>query len=206
VSDDTGLNGYTAADPEGSPRPFTTPADGGFFASTAGRVLLVGGGVIILLGIVGAVVFFVLGSSLLGVSSGASAASAPTAVATPASPVGSAASSSSVGAPAIPTIANRDVFTPRSPFVPIVPAVTVTAAEASATQATNDNTVILTDIVINNGVRNAVFLTQGVTYTLAVGGTIGSTPWKVISIGTSSVVMQFGDTRVTFSLGQGITK
>jgi hypothetical protein len=35
---------------------------------------------------------------------------------------------------------------------------------------------------------------------------VGDTPWKVLSISDTSVVMLFGDDRVTISVGQGLTK
>ena len=47
---------------------------------------------------------------------------------------------------------------------------------------------------------------NGTTYTLAEGEQVDDSPWKVLEINSDSVVMLFGDTRITLSTGQGITK
>ncbi len=51
-----------------------------------------------------------------------------------------------------------------------------------------------------------MFVWNGTTYTAGAGEVIGSSPWKVVEVGTDSVVMLYGDTQVTLSLGQGISK
>ena len=38
------------------------------------------------------------------------------------------------------------------------------------------------------------------------GDPIADTPWKVVSIGDTSVVMLYGDTQVTLTTGQGLSK
>ncbi|MBS3957644.1 MAG: hypothetical protein KGZ40_09005 [Clostridiales bacterium] len=67
-----------------------------------------------------------------------------------------------------------------------------------------DGTLFLRDIVTVDGVTAAVLFLDGASYTLAAGGEISGTPWKVQSISGSSVVMLFGDVRVTLTVGQGV--
>ncbi len=49
---------------------------------------------------------------------------------------------------------------------------------------------------------------NGQTYTLSEGESIPNSPWKVLSIDTTNgtVVMLYGDSRVTLTVGQGISK
>ncbi len=51
-----------------------------------------------------------------------------------------------------------------------------------------------------------VFVWNGVTYTEGAGGTIDSSPWKVLEVNSDSVVMLYGDTQVTLTVGQGVSK
>ena len=57
-----------------------------------------------------------------------------------------------------------------------------------------------------NGEKVATFIWNGQTYVLSEGESIPDSPWKVLEINDDSVVMLFGDTRVTLSTGQGLTK
>ncbi len=66
------------------------------------------------------------------------------------------------------------------------------------------DTLFLRDIVSVDGVTAAVLYLDGQTYTLAVGGEIPGTPWRVQSISGRSVVMLYGDVQVTLSVGQGV--
>ena len=47
---------------------------------------------------------------------------------------------------------------------------------------------------------------NGQTYTLAEGESIPNTPWQVLEINSSTVVMLYGDARITLSVGVGISK
>jgi len=51
-----------------------------------------------------------------------------------------------------------------------------------------------------------VLLLNDQTYTLAAGEVISGTPWQVLSVSSTSVTMLYGDTQVTLTVGQGITK
>lgn len=67
-----------------------------------------------------------------------------------------------------------------------------------------EDTLYLLDIVVEDGVSKAVLSLNGAEYRLARGETISGTPWQVLSIGSSSVVMLYGDSQVTLSVGQGV--
>lgn len=66
------------------------------------------------------------------------------------------------------------------------------------------DTLYLLDIVVEDGVNKGVFSLNGAEHRLAQGETISGTPWQVLSIGSSSVVMLYGDSQVTLSVGQGV--
>jgi hypothetical protein len=202
VSDDTQMESTPA--PQVPPQtPAGPAAGGGFFSTAVGRAVLIGGAVIILLAIVGVVVFSVLGASLFGTGTPTSTQNVPTGVPTASTPASSAVASTSV--PAVPAITNRDVFTPRDPFLPIA-APTLSSSGVTSESGDNDDALTLSDIVTNNGVRQAVFHYENHTYTVGNGDTVDSSSWKVIKVNSSSVVMEFGDQQVTFSPGEGITK
>jgi hypothetical protein len=194
----------------------------GFFSSTAGRVLLVVGGVVVLLVICGVVAELVLGAALTGVTSsllggvaGRLATSQPAAAASTQSVTTGTATLATV--PPVPDVGDRDVFLPRDPFAVIEPptiASTTTSSTSTSTSSTTttstasskDTSLILVDIVSDNGVAKAVFKYKGVEYTVGKGGTVDSSAWQVVSVGTSSVVMLYGDDRVILYLGEGISK
>jgi hypothetical protein len=66
------------------------------------------------------------------------------------------------------------------------------------------DTLYLLDIVVEDGVDRAVLSLNGAEYRLAEGETLTGTPWQVLSIGSSSVVLLYGDSQVTLSVGQGV--
>ena len=201
-----------------APAPASTKT--GFFSSTAGRVLLVVGGVVVLLVICGVVAELVLGAALTGVTSSLFGSAAGQAATTQQPAGGSGTSVAGTAAalatmPAVPDVGDRDVFLPRDPFTVIKPptvAVSSTSASTSTSTATtstassSDTSLVLVDIVSDNGVAKAVFKYKGVEYTVGKGGTVDSSSWQVVSVGTSSVVMLYGDDRVTLYRGEGISK
>jgi hypothetical protein len=100
----------------------------------------------------------------------------------------------------------RNVFAP-SIKTPVPASVEASSASSSTAGSTDSpDTLYLIDIVSNDGGRQGVFVWNGVTYTEGAGGTIDSSPWKVLEVGTDSVLMLYGDTQVTLTLGQGISK
>lgn len=79
-----------------------------------------------------------------------------------------------------------------------------TGTPGSPTFTGAPDTLYLMDIVVEDGVNKAVFSLNGAEHRLAQGETLTGTPWKVLSIGSSSVVMLYGDSQVTLSVGQGV--
>lgn len=115
-------------------------------------------------------------------------------------------------------VENRDVFTPRDPFQPLKGATVKTttsstsssySSSSSSTSSTStasgttntDNTLKLKDIVTESGTRKAVVRWRNADYTVAAGETVGTSDYKVLSVGTSTVAMLYGDERITLSLG-----
>lgn len=205
MSDDTTMTGTSTAPADGAAAPVTPAAGGikGFFASTLGRVLLIGCAVSTLLGIIAVVAVIALGVfAAKEVTTGLQSAmtNAPVTGAVPAT----SSAQPTTAVPAIPTIDNRDVFTPRDPFEPI-PAPLIPTETVSGSSV-HDDILVLVDIVTESGVRKAVLRYNGTQYTLAAGGQVGDTPWRVFQVNAGSVVMIYGDDRVTLTVGQGISK
>lgn len=81
----------------------------------------------------------------------------------------------------------------------------VTNPDGSSVDVPAD-TLYLATVSTVDGDRVAELVWNGQTYSLREGETISGTPWKVLSISGDTVVMLYGDTRVTLTVGQGITK
>lgn len=191
----------------------------GFLNSTTGKFVLGGIALVVVLVVVG---FFAYTYFF-------SAPSKPTAIVTPARS-GSTTSSVSI----VPTAALAPVepperplsssFTFRNIFAPtqapaqpaIAPTSSVTAASTgssaqgststSSTPKVAKDTLFLESIQTQNGKRTATFIWNSFHGALSEGESIPNSPWQVLQIGTSSVVMLFGDTQVSLSTGQGLTK
>lgn len=184
-------------------------APGGFFGTRNGKIVLGVVGVIVVLGIVGALAaMFMFGGLFAGIS--------PKLAGLPATAPGANATTGSVDVAVIvnpPTLPLSSNFTFRNVFAPTVKPpqppseVTSRSAEASTTGSTNSpDTLYLIDIISTGGAEQAVFVWNGETYTVSAGADVGSSPWKVLEIGTDSVLMLYGDSQVTLTVGQGITK
>jgi len=110
-----------------------------------------------------------------------------------------------------------ETFTFRNVFAPTVtPAEdpsTETAASTSTTSGSTStptsngpqDTLILKSIRVESGVYIAKFEWNGVEYDAVEGDQIGTSPWKVVTINSDSVVMLYGDSQVTLEVGQGIS-
>jgi hypothetical protein len=106
--------------------------------------------------------------------------------------------------PPVAVIENSEVFTPRDPFkTVIIPASAL--EEAAGSSVDDENTLTLLEVIDENGVRKAVLQLGATKYTLAAGEVISGTPWQVVSIGSTSAVMLYGDTQITLTVGQGIS-
>ena len=211
-------------DPEpipGSTPPAERPA--GFLASTTGKLVVGGIAVLVVLGIIGAIVYIFLlnpstpstttGNTVVVPQVGAKRVAQPgSVVPTQTEPI-----VDPLGKPLESTFTFRNVFAPTLKEqlpTPVASAPTTSAGTASTTTSSTTpttpkipaDTLFLQSIQTVNGHTTATFIWNGATYVLAEGDTIPNTPWKVISIGSNSVLMVFGDAEVTLTTGQGLTK
>lgn len=192
----------------------------GFLATTAGKIVVGVGALVVLLGILGAV-FVMLGSGGLtgAVKSGATATAltATTSSASAPVPVEAVPVANPAELPLRSTFTFRNVFAPsvKPTFAAVEPTAAVeTAVNPEVVPSTDvtsptvepQSTLVLTSIVTEGDAHKGVFTLDGVTYTAGNGETIGSSPWKVLVVGTDSVDMLYGDAPVTIAVGQGITK
>lgn len=171
----------------------------GFFATTLGKIVLIGGAVVLLLAIITVVAAIVLGALGVGLFQEA-VNETPGVIATPTT--GSPMTTAAVAA--VPVIENSEVFTPRDPFQPVVIPASAIEVEAGGASADDDNTLTLLEIIEENGVRRAVLRLGATNYTLSAGERLDTTPWKVVSIGTTSVTMLYGDSQIVLTVGQGV--
>lgn len=200
------MDGMTPFDSPAPVEPAAAPsAQGGFrgfLNSRNGKVII---GVVLGLLVLGVVGYFVA-TFLLGQAAEDLVVVTPT---TP--PAGSTTASGPAGPPEEVPI--EDVFTFRDIFVPTIKPSDVpssgTGTSGSSTSsgtATQPNTLTLVAIESENGEAVAVLTWNGQTYRLNEGESITGTPWKVLSIGSNSVTMLYGDASVTLSVGQGVSK
>lgn len=110
-------------------------------------------------------------------------------------------------------VANDEVFTFRDIFKPLAgKSVTTTTTATENTIDTIDmseyaaDTLYLVSIGSDSGTPYASMVWNSKTYKLSEGDAIPNTPWKVLTIRTSDVIMLYGDQQVVLSVGQGISK
>jgi type IV pilus biogenesis protein PilP len=194
----------------------------GFLASGTAKIVMAGLAFVLVLGVVGAIVYFFVLTPSSPSGSGSNAGAAAT-VTGSLSSVASGSADPLAAAPIVDpmekplesTFTFRNIFAPtlQEQFPVVVtstPAKTSSSSSSSSSTSTTvkvpANTLFLESIQTVNGRTTATFIWNNQTYVLAKGDGIPSTPWKVLSIGNSSVVMEFGDTEVTLTTGQGLTK
>jgi hypothetical protein len=171
-----------------------------FFATTLGKIVLIGGAVVLLLAIITVVAGIVLGT--VGFSLFQEAVNEVPGSVVTTQTAGSLTATAAL--PAVPVIENSEVFTPRDPFQPVVIPASAIEVEAGGASADDDNTLTLLEIIEENGARRAVLRLGATNYTLAAGERLGTTPWKVVSVGTTSVTMLYGDSQIVLTVGQGV--
>lgn len=187
----------------GGPRPKSGAA--AFLSSSTGRLVVGGTALFLVVVAIGALAFFFL------LKTGADVA--PTTTTT--RPV---SQTTTLSAPPSnpPEAPLKDTFTFRNVFAPTVhparPAPTGSGAtpidgsnETTGTGGTGGaiDALVLQSIVTDSGERVATFTWRGTTYEAREGDAIGTSPWKVLEIYSDSVLLLFGDSRVTLSVGQG---
>lgn len=179
-----------------------------FFTTTVGKVVIGAVAFVILLGAAGTAVWmFVL--------NGGSAASAPPAVQPLAGSAVTTRSASASATVEVPVSEPQErplesTFTFRNVFAPTMkrPSIETTpsSSETSSTVDVPADTLYLQSVDEVDGERVATFIWNDQTYTLKEGESISGTPWKVLDIGDDYVVMLYGDTEVTLTVGQGLSK
>lgn len=176
-----------------------------FVNSRSGKILVGALLVLVVLGIGGYFAF-----SFFMSKSGQPAPSTSTTSTSPSGGTTSSTTTKSVPAVEAPEVPLSDVFTFRDIFVVTIEATTsaTTSSTSSTTTSSTTETNVLTLVSIteDNGVKVANLTWNGATYSLEAGESIPNSPWKVVSIGTDSVVMLYGDTTVTLTVGSGIAK
>ncbi|MDP2232740.1 MAG: hypothetical protein Q8K89_03820 [Actinomycetota bacterium] len=194
-----------SAAPTGSPLPDPT-AKQGFFSTSTGKIVLIVGAVLAFLAVAGVVVVvvmtFFLGNAVNeAITEGLGTTTSQSATGT--------APAETAMVPIEPSdIPLSDLFTFRDIFEPLVkPAPEVDAStDASATPEGEAGTLYLLNIVVEDGVSKAVLLYNNTQYSLPQNGVVTGTPWQVLSIGSSSVVMLYGDSQISLSVGQGVVE
>lgn len=217
VEDMTPQDGGQPA-PDSASMPDGTATPTGFLSTQTGKLVLIGGAVLAFLVVAGLVAFAVFTFVLQP------ATTPETTTPTPAA-AGSTESTEAAQVIVEPgQVPLSDLFTFRDIFRPLIATPDASALETTsvsptspdATTSTDDdqttaantesNTLYLQDIISEDGVAKAVLVYEDQEYTLAEGESIPGTPWEVLSIGTTSVTMLYGDVQVTISIGQGVTK
>jgi hypothetical protein len=176
-----------------------------FATSSTGRLILGGVALFVVLVVLGALAFFFLLNT-------GDQPSVP--VATPGGSKPATAAVAPTNPPEQPldeTFTFRNVFAP-SVNPPAEPSTTsgtsggTTSTSATATvPAGPKDTLILTKISTESGVRVATFQWNGAEYVVEEGDQVADSPWKVVTIQSDSVVMLYGDSRVTLTVGQGFS-
>lgn len=195
--------GESAADQSGVPPSGSGGGFKTFYATTIGKVVVIGGALVVLgamLALVGVVVLGFLGANMVeeAVQEGLTQTPAPSATAT-------AAATGSDETTEIPSpVPNSEVFTFRDIFEPLIQKEPLPSDTESPTIDPQPNTLYVIDVVSVDGVRHVVLLWNNERYTLPVGGRIENTPWVVASISGDSAVMIYGDSRTTLYVGQGM--
>jgi len=180
-------NGAAEAPVPPAPGPAPKASSGDFLSTTAGKVVLIGGAVLVLLVLAGVVGYFVLGPQSMGTGTPGAPTTVVPSSGTPVVP--SIPSSSTVATLPVADITSRDVFTPRNPFTVIEPAkIVAEAASTDGTSTTSSSVLRLTDIVTVSGERKAVFTYKGVTYTVGEGESFGGhSTWTIVSVNATTV-------------------
>ncbi len=173
----------------------------GFLSTTIGKIVAGGLVVFVIVGILGAIGFFFFTSRLTEQIEVVVTQTPP-----------AATSTTETAAPQQrPSPKLENAFTFRNIFSPSVkPAVPASpTADTTGTAGGVDvppNTLYLQDVITVDGEEVAVLAWNGQTYQAGDGDRLGDTPWQVLSIDGDTVVMLYGDSRVTLTVGQAVGK
>lgn len=190
-----------------TPRPSLT-------SSKRGKVVVVGG-LFALIVVLAAALFFLFGQvspspSGNGIATGPSSAAAQTVQPSTTATTTAAAADAPAQVPLTEVFTFRDIF---EPLIKPVSTSTNTDSNPTTSSAGNDNgsgasanSILLQDVTVEDGVPTAVVVWEGETYHVQEGDQIDGSPWQVLDIQDSSVVMLYGDTQVVLSVGQQVSK
>jgi hypothetical protein len=144
--------------------------------------------IVLVIGAVVALGWVFLGGMLFASASSQVTSSSPQIVVSQDTTTASAAET-----PADETLSNS--FTFRNVFEPSVEPVAshVTTGSSNSTSMDSDPPL-------------ATFKWNGVTYAVAEGEQVDSSPWQVVMIAEDSVLMLYGDTQVTITVGHSVSK
>lgn len=187
------------------------PQDAGFLSTTRGKAIAIVGALVVFLVIGGLAV-----AAFLAFFATETAEDTGTEIT---STVGSTTTTTTAGEEGVSAepgaVALSEVYTFRDIFDPLIETGGTDQQGGSGEQPGGDgdsftpqveaDTLFLQDIVVRDGVTRAVLIWNGTTYELAQGEVISGTPWQVLSIGSESVTMLYGDEQVVLIIGQGIT-
>jgi uncharacterized integral membrane protein len=204
VSDD-----FNAPLPDSAGQPAVMPEKKpGFLSTSSGKIIAIVvavGALAIIAGIVVAIVIFVFGGQVVD---DVEVRIQPW---TPTAPGQSASDTATiVAAQPAAAVSNSEVFTFRDIFEPLLkPIVETTATVDGGTDdvtPAGDDVLYIEDIISEGGELKVVATLNGTTYTLGAGDSISGTPWQVLSVSSTQVIMLYGDVQITLTIGQGITK
>lgn len=195
------------------------PVKQGFLSTTNGKIIVGAIAFVLVLVILGVIAFVFLVPMLFNQGANQGVTIVKKSTGTVSKPATATASAAPITNPPEKPVSNT--FTFRNVFAPTVKPVYPTTASSTTSSTsgtssssssssssipTEKNTLFLMSISTVNGEKQAVFAWNGVLYTVTDGEQVDSSPWKVISIGSDSVLMLFGDTQITLTLGQGVNK
>jgi hypothetical protein len=105
------------------------------------------------------------------------------------------------------TFTFRNIFAPtvKPPSTASSSSSSSSSSDTSSTTSGQEDTLILKSIHLESGVYVATFEWNGKEYECVEGEQVADSPWKVVTIYSDSVVMLYGDTRVTLEVGQGFS-
>lgn len=176
----------------------------GMVSSGSGRLILGGLVVAVLAAAIGAILyFFVLSEgddgAVIQVPKGG----------------GSTIGTSTAGAPKAPVYRKvpdaEDVYRFRNIFAPTVNPPVAPSSDTSGSTDTSStprfpaDTLALLSVSTVDSVPKATLYWNGQEHTLGAGEIIPGSPWELLSIDGSTVVMLYGDSRVPLTLGQAIS-
>jgi hypothetical protein len=176
-----------------------------FLASSTGRLIV--GGVLLftVVVVVGAYLFM----SLLNTQPTIAPVTGP-------SDASTGTSQTALEATRPPDLPLDDTFTFRNVFAPTVKPPTAPKAAttddssssdtSSSTSSIPKDTLVLKSIVTSDGKKVASLYWNGKVYNLHEGDQVDDSPWEVVTIYSDSVLMLYGDSRVTLTVGQGFSK